>query len=90
MGFAHRNPDGIEGTAFIGAECKLDTGGFTCPRCFNTLLYVIAECKLDTGGFAFVSDTLTPSCVSLHDFRSKERTGLVTYLKARSSCLAEL
>ena len=32
MGFAHRNPDGIEGTAYIGEECKLSTGGFTCPR----------------------------------------------------------
>ena len=32
VGFAHRNPDGIDGTAYIGAECKLGTGGFTCPR----------------------------------------------------------
>lgn len=32
MGLAHRNPDGIDGTAYIGTECKLGSGGFTCPR----------------------------------------------------------
>ena len=32
MGFAHRNPDNMEGLAYIGSECKLGTGGYTCPR----------------------------------------------------------
>ena len=33
MGFAHRNPDGAEGLAYVGADCQLKTGGYTCPRC---------------------------------------------------------
>ncbi len=32
MGFAHRNPDGAEGLAYIGSEVKLGSGGYTCPR----------------------------------------------------------
>ena len=41
MGFANRNQDGVAGTAFIGKECKLSSGGFTCPRCVVAFL---AQC----------------------------------------------
>ena len=33
MGFPQRNAEGVEGVAFLGAECRLGAGGFTCPRC---------------------------------------------------------
>lgn len=39
MGFAHRNQDGVEGTAFIGKDCKLSSGGFTCPRWGHVMLH---------------------------------------------------
>ncbi|CAK0742284.1 hypothetical protein CVIRNUC_001385 [Coccomyxa viridis] len=46
MGFAHRNPDGIDGTAYIGAECKLGTGGFTCPRCRARVVELPCSCHI--------------------------------------------
>jgi len=33
MGFPQRNAEGPRAAAFLGAECKLQAGGFTCPRC---------------------------------------------------------
>ena len=33
MGFPQRAAEGAEGVAFLGAECRLGAGGFTCPRC---------------------------------------------------------
>ena len=33
MGFPQRNAEGPCAAAFLGAECKLQAGGFTCPRC---------------------------------------------------------
>ncbi|EIE24534.1 transcription factor TFIIH, 44 kDa subunit, partial [Coccomyxa subellipsoidea C-169] len=46
MGFAHRNQDGVEGTAFIGKDCKLSSGGFTCPRCKARVVDLPCSCHI--------------------------------------------
>jgi hypothetical protein len=33
MGFPQRNAEGAAGQAFVGQDAKLQSGGFTCPRC---------------------------------------------------------
>ena len=33
MGFPQRAADGPTAVAFVGRECLLQSGGFTCPRC---------------------------------------------------------
>ncbi|BDA42827.1 General transcription factor IIH subunit 2 [Coccomyxa sp. Obi] len=46
MGFANRNQDGVGGTAFIGKECKLSSGGFTCPRCKARVVDLPCSCHI--------------------------------------------
>jgi len=44
MGFPQRNAEGVEGVAFLGAECRLGAGGFTCPRCRARVVELPSRC----------------------------------------------
>lgn len=49
MGFPQRNAEGFEGVAFIGAECRLGAGGYTCPRCRARVAELPSRCRMGLG-----------------------------------------
>lgn len=44
MGFPQRNAEGFAGAAFVGEDCKLGAGGFTCPRCRARVVELPSRC----------------------------------------------
>ena len=45
MGFPQRNAEGFAGAAFVGEDCKLGSGGFTCPRCRARVVELPSRCS---------------------------------------------
>eukprot|EP00210_Caulerpa_lentillifera_P001903 g1830.t1 len=46
MGFPEKNANGPRGVAFIGAECVLTDGGFTCNRCKSRVAELPCQCHV--------------------------------------------
>ncbi|KAK9828063.1 hypothetical protein WJX81_007161 [Elliptochloris bilobata] len=46
MGFPQRNAEGFAGAAFVGADCKLGDGGYTCPRCRARVVELPSSCHV--------------------------------------------
>lgn len=46
MGFPQRAADGPTAVAFVGADCLLQSGGFTCPRCKARVLDLPSTCHV--------------------------------------------
>ncbi len=46
MGFPQRRPEGPTSRSFVGQECKLQSGGFTCPRCAALVAELPSSCHV--------------------------------------------
>lgn len=46
MGFPQKAADGPTAVAFVGADCLLQGGGFTCPRCKARVLDLPSTCHV--------------------------------------------
>ncbi|DBA94955.1 TPA: hypothetical protein ACH3X1_002481 [Trebouxia sp. C0004] len=46
MGFPQKAADGPTAVAFVGADCLLQSGGFTCPRCKARVLDLPSTCHV--------------------------------------------
>ena len=46
MGFPQRAADGPTAVAFVGPECLLQSGGFTCPRCKARVIDLPSTCHV--------------------------------------------
>lgn len=46
MGFPQKAADGPTAVAFVGADCVLQSGGFTCPRCKARVLDLPSTCHV--------------------------------------------
>ena len=46
MGFPQRAADGPTAVAFVGPECLLQSGGFTCPRCKARVVDLPSTCHV--------------------------------------------
>ena len=56
MGFPQRNAQGFAGAAFVGEDCRLGSGGYTCPRCRARVVELPSRCG------AALTLTLTLRC----------------------------
>lgn len=46
MGFPQKAADGPTAVAFVGPECLLQSGGFTCPRCKARVVDLPTTCHV--------------------------------------------
>lgn len=46
MGFPQKAAEGPTAVAFVGADCLLQSGGFTCPRCKARVLDLPSTCHV--------------------------------------------
>lgn len=46
MGFPQKAAEGPTAVAFVGADCAMQSGGFTCPRCKARVLDLPSTCHV--------------------------------------------
>ena len=77
MGFPQRNAEGFAGAAFVGAECRLSAGGYTCPRCRARVAELPSRCS--------PNHRLPSVSMPLHALMA--RHCLLSVLRSRPACV---